>query len=89
MAARLASSKHPAFDYTVVDEAQDIKVAQLRFLSALGAARPNSLFFAEEKQGKTGTATNNCRHKPRAPSPLPRGKPVAQSLFQHRHIVRA
>ena len=34
------------FDFTVVDEAQDINVAQLRFLSILGAGRPNSLFFA-------------------------------------------
>src|SRR6267154_430943 len=30
----------------VVDEAQDISVAQLRFLAALGAGRPNRLFFA-------------------------------------------
>lgn len=34
------------FDYVVVDEAQDITVPQLRFLSALGADRPNALFFA-------------------------------------------
>ena len=30
----------------VVDEAQDISVAQLRFLAALGGGRANSLFFA-------------------------------------------
>ena len=30
----------------VVDESQDVSVAQLRFLAALGAGRPNSLFFA-------------------------------------------
>jgi superfamily I DNA/RNA helicase len=30
----------------VVDEAQDISIAQLRFLAALGAGRANSLFFA-------------------------------------------
>jgi superfamily I DNA/RNA helicase len=30
----------------VVDEAQDVSVPQLRFLAALGAGRPNSLFFA-------------------------------------------
>ena len=29
-----------------MDEAQDVAVAQLRFLAALGAGRPNSLFFA-------------------------------------------
>ncbi len=34
------------FDFAVIDEAQDISVAQLRFLSALGADRPNGLFFA-------------------------------------------
>lgn len=33
------------FDYVVVDEAQDVSVAQLRFLAALGGGRPNSLFF--------------------------------------------
>jgi UvrD-like helicase family protein len=36
----------PAFDAAVVDEAQDISIAQLRFLAALGGGRPNSLFFA-------------------------------------------
>lgn len=46
VAARVASSKHPSFDFAVLDEAQDINVAQLRFLAALGAARPNALFFA-------------------------------------------
>lgn len=46
VAARVVSSKHPSFDFAVVDEAQDINVAQLRFLAALGAARPNALFFA-------------------------------------------
>jgi superfamily I DNA/RNA helicase len=30
----------------LVDEAQDVSVAQLRFLAALGAERPNGLFFA-------------------------------------------
>lgn len=34
------------FDYAVVDEAQDISVAQLRFLAAIGDERPNTLFFA-------------------------------------------
>jgi superfamily I DNA/RNA helicase len=34
------------FDFVVVDEAQDIGIAQLRFLAALGANRPNSAFFA-------------------------------------------
>ncbi|MGC2423333.1 MAG: 3'-5' exonuclease [Nitrospirota bacterium] len=46
LASQLAESKHPPFDFAVVDEAQDINVAQLRFLAALGDGRPDSLFFA-------------------------------------------
>jgi mRNA-degrading endonuclease RelE of RelBE toxin-antitoxin system len=46
LATRLTESKNPPFDFCVVDEAQDINVAQLRFLAALGAGRANSLFFA-------------------------------------------
>lgn len=34
------------FDYAVIDEAQDVNVPQLRFLAALGSARPDALFFA-------------------------------------------
>lgn len=34
------------FDFAVVDEAQDISIAQLRFLAAIGGSRPNALFFA-------------------------------------------
>jgi mRNA-degrading endonuclease RelE of RelBE toxin-antitoxin system len=37
---------HPPFGFVVVDEAQDITVSQLRFLAAIGADRPNALFFA-------------------------------------------
>lgn len=46
LAAALAKGKHPPFDFAVVDEAQDISVAHLRFFAALGSARPDSLFFA-------------------------------------------
>lgn len=50
LAREVAGRKHPPFDYVVVDEAQDVSVAQLRFLAALSAAadtdRANSLFFA-------------------------------------------
>ncbi|HOO50896.1 MAG TPA: 3'-5' exonuclease, partial [Alphaproteobacteria bacterium] len=46
LAAQLAKNNHPPFEFTVVDEAQDISVPQLRFLAALGDGRPNSLFFA-------------------------------------------
>ena len=38
--------EHPPFDHVVVDEAQDVSVAQLRFLAALAGGRPNGLFFA-------------------------------------------
>ena len=38
--------REPPFDFAVIDECQDIGVAQLRFLAALGGNRPNALFFA-------------------------------------------
>lgn len=40
--------RQAAFDFAVVDEAQDVGVAELRFLAALGAGRADSLFFAGE-----------------------------------------
>jgi len=43
---RTISKDKPPFDFAVVDEAQDLTVAHLRFFAALGANRPNSLFFA-------------------------------------------
>lgn len=46
LAHTLASSKHPPYDFAVVDEAQDLSVAHLRFLAALGAGRADALFFA-------------------------------------------
>lgn len=46
VASVLEESKRPPFEFTVVDEAQDVSVPQLRFLAALGAGRPNGLFFA-------------------------------------------
>lgn len=45
LAYHLAQSNKVHFDFTIVDEAQDISIPQLRFLAALGAGRPNSLFF--------------------------------------------
>ena len=41
-----AGTRHSPFDFCVIDEAQDIGVAELRFLSAIGRDRPDSLFFA-------------------------------------------
>jgi len=46
LAVQLTNQAHPPFDFVVVDEAQDVGVAQLRFLAALGGNRPNGLFFA-------------------------------------------
>jgi superfamily I DNA/RNA helicase/mRNA-degrading endonuclease RelE of RelBE toxin-antitoxin system len=46
LAGQLESRKYPPFEFVVVDEAQDLSVAQLKFLAALGGKRPNSLFFA-------------------------------------------
>lgn len=45
LASLLRERKNPPFDYIVVDEAQDVSIPQLKFLAALGAGRPNSLFF--------------------------------------------
>jgi hypothetical protein len=44
LAAQLAARSHLPCDFAVVDEAQDVSVAQLRFLATLGAGQPNSLF---------------------------------------------
>ena len=41
-----AKLAHPPFEFCVVDEAQDLGVAELRLLAALGARRPDGLFFA-------------------------------------------
>ena len=46
LAGAIAKSKNPPFDFAVVDEAQDITIAHLRFFAALGGDRPNALFFA-------------------------------------------
>lgn len=46
LATCIAREAHVPFDYIVVDEAQDLTIAQLRFLAACGADRPDALFFA-------------------------------------------
>lgn len=46
VAVAIAKAKNPPFEFAVVDEAQDISIAHLRFLAALGGNRPNALFFA-------------------------------------------
>ena len=49
VAREMAEGAARPFDYVVVDEAQDVSVPQLRFLSALGRVRPDSLFFAGDQ----------------------------------------
>lgn len=46
LAAGISKNKKVVFDFAVVDEAQDISVAHLRFFAAIGGGRPNALFFA-------------------------------------------
>jgi hypothetical protein len=46
LVAIFAESKKTPFDFAVIDEAQDIGVAHLRFFAALGGGRTNGLFFA-------------------------------------------
>lgn len=43
---QIAKSGDTPYDFIIADEAQDVGVAQLRFLAALGARRNDSLFFA-------------------------------------------
>ena len=43
---RLVQAGKRPFRFVVVDEAQDVGIAELRFLAALGGARPDGLFFA-------------------------------------------
>lgn len=49
LAQKLPTLPHTPFDFVVVDEAQDVSIAQLQFLAAMsssqGQVRPNSLFF--------------------------------------------
>ena len=46
LAGAIHKDNNPPFDFVVVDEAQDIGIAHLRFLAAIGAHRPDALFFA-------------------------------------------
>jgi hypothetical protein len=45
LAEHFAASTKP-FNFVIVDEAQDVSVAQLRFLASIGVGEPNGLFFA-------------------------------------------
>lgn len=46
LAAHYGATEKRPFDFAVVDEAQDISVAEARFLAALVSHRPDGLFFA-------------------------------------------
>ena len=45
LAEKIGTLKHSIFDYVIVDEAQDLGFAQMRFLAALGAHKPDALCF--------------------------------------------
>lgn len=45
ISAEISERDAALFDYAVVDECQDLGVAEARFLSALGGGRPSALFF--------------------------------------------
>jgi hypothetical protein len=46
VAEHIAAGGKPPFDFAVVDEAQDVGIAELRFLAALGGSGADGLFFA-------------------------------------------
>ncbi|MDP2334820.1 MAG: 3'-5' exonuclease [Reyranella sp.] len=46
LAAALGKAGKTPFEFIVIDEAQDLSVAQLRFLAAMGSGRKDALFFA-------------------------------------------
>lgn len=46
VAERVKIKRKRPYDFAIVDEAQDLGVAELRFLAALGQQRPDDLFFA-------------------------------------------
>ena len=46
VAAAVQKTKSRPFDFIVIDESQDISIPQLKFVAALGANQPQSLFFA-------------------------------------------
>jgi mRNA-degrading endonuclease RelE of RelBE toxin-antitoxin system/Rad3-related DNA helicase len=46
LATAISKKNKVLFDFAIVDEAQDIGVAHIKFFAALGGRRPNALFFA-------------------------------------------
>ena len=89
LAGQLADRNHMPFDFVVVDEPQDVSVAQLRFLAALGADQPNRLFFAGDLGQRIFQPPyrpgNSCSHGPTPFSPQAHFSlmHVAQKYRQH------
>lgn len=46
LAAHYATENSSPYDFAVVDEAQDVSIAQLKFLASIAGSRPDGLFFA-------------------------------------------
>ncbi len=46
LAQMFAANEQKPFDHVVVDESQDIGIAQLKFLASLAGGKPDGLFFA-------------------------------------------
>ena len=46
LSTKIRESRHPAFEFAVIDECQDVSIPELRFLAALGSDRQNALFFS-------------------------------------------
>jgi superfamily I DNA/RNA helicase len=49
LATIMTAVKNPPFDFVVVDESQDLGIAQLRFFAALARNRRDALFFAGDQ----------------------------------------
>ena len=94
LAAAVAESRNPPFDFAVVDEAQDIGVAHLRFFAGLGRHRPDALFFAGDLgqrifqqpfswlafgRGYSGTVEGATGQLPHVTSDPGAGGPIARS----------
>ena len=93
LASALAKGKHPPFDFAVVDEAQDISVAHLRFFAALGgrsaqrpflrrrprpAHLPAALLLEIPRRGHPGALPQPAHQLPHF-SPDPHSRPTACS----------
>ena len=94
LAAAITESRNPPFDFAVVDEAQDIGVAHLRFFAGLCRHRPDALFFAGDLgqrifqqpfswaglgHGHSGTVEDAAGQLPHVTSDPGAGGPTARS----------